>query len=100
MAHTSGCALHGRGIGPFAALGEPLLDKRSKIGQLPDFSARFAFAAKIIRQALAVGRLREHSREREFSNAPRAGEQHRMRHAFGGQHPAQCGDDARVAEKI
>ena len=93
-------ALDGRGVGPFAALRESLLDERPKIGKQADFAAGFALAAKIIGQPLAVGRLREHSREREFSDAARAGEKHRMRNALGGQHAAQRGDDARVAEKI
>ena len=93
-------ALDGRGVGPFAALRESLLDEGPKIGEQPDLPARFAFAAKIIGQPLAVGRLREHSREREFSDSARAGEEHRVRNALGGQHAAKRGDDARVAEKI
>jgi hypothetical protein len=100
MAHTSGCVSSRSGTRSFAALREPLLDEGPKIGQLPDFATWFAFAAKIVGQPLAVGRLREHSRESVFSNSPRAGEEHRMRNAFGSQHAPQRGHDARVAKKI
>jgi len=93
-------ALDGRGVGPFSALRESLLDERPKIGEQPDLAARFTFAAKIIPQLQAIGRLREHSSEREFSHTARAREEHRMWYALGGQHAAKRGDDARVTEKI
>jgi hypothetical protein len=81
MAQTSGCvsirsgnALDGCGVGPLAALRQSLFDQRAKVRQLPDAAARLAFAAKIVAQALAIGRLREHSRQREFADTPRGPE--------------------------
>jgi hypothetical protein len=93
-------ALDGRCVGPLASLRESLLDEGPNIGEQPDLPARLALAAEIIWQPLAVGRLREHSGQREFPDSARAGEKHRVRHALGGQHAAKRGDDARVAEKI
>ncbi len=87
-------------VGAFAAFGEAQLDERRGIGKARDLPAGFAFAAEIVFQALAVGGLGEHPRERVFSDSARAGEKQRAGDAFAAQHSAKRGDDAFVAEKF
>ena len=59
-----------------------------------------ALAAEIVGEALAIGGLREHARERVFADAARAGEEQGVRDAAAAESAAQSGDDAFVAEKF
>jgi hypothetical protein len=93
-------ALHGCGVRTFAALSEALADQGCGIREPRNLPAVFAFAAKIIMNSFAVGRLREHASEREFSNSSRPGEKHCMCNAIRCQHAAQCGDDASIANEF
>jgi hypothetical protein len=70
--------LDGGGIGAFAALDESLFEKRLRIGELRNALARGALAAEVVREALAIGGLREHACESEFAYAARAGEEQRV----------------------
>ncbi len=93
-------AFDGGGVGAFAALGEALLDQRVRVGEAGDFPAGITFAAEIVFQAFAIRGLREHSREREFADAARAGEKQSAGHSLACEHAFECGDDAFVAEKL
>ena len=93
-------ALDGRGVGAFATFGEALLDQRVRVGEAGDFRAGITFAAEIVFQAFAVRGLREHSGEREFADAARAGEKQGAGHSLACEHAFECGDDAFVAEKL
>ena len=106
-AQTSGCVSSSSGTrstvaasATLAALGQARLDQRARIGQPRDAAAIAALAAKIVAQPLAIGRLREHARQRVLADAARPGKQHGVRHAIVRQHAAQRGDDFRVAEKF
>jgi hypothetical protein len=57
-----GDALDRGSIGAFAALRETLLDEPLRFGEQGDSLAWGAFAAEIILEALAIGRLRKHTR--------------------------------------
>jgi hypothetical protein len=67
--------LDGGGVGSLAALRESQFNQRRGIAEPSDLNARIALAAKIVVQPLAVGRLREHSRQRELTDSTRAGEE-------------------------
>ena len=84
----------------FAAFGEARFDQRRRIGEPRDPQARGALAAEIVLEPLAIGRLREHPRQRVLADAARAGEEQRARNAFAAQHSAQGADDAFIAEKF
>ena len=92
-------AFDGGGIGAFTALGKAGLDERCRVGERSHPPARIAFATKIILEALAVGGLREHARERVFSDAARPGEKQRAGNAPATEHAAKRAHDALVAEK-
>jgi hypothetical protein len=77
-----------------------LLEKRLRIGKKSDAAARGAFSAEIIGKALAVGGLREHARQGEFSDATRTRKEQRVWDASGAQAATQCGDDALITEKF
>ena len=78
-------ALDRRGVGAFAALGEPRFDQRRGIGEPRDPQAGGALAAEIVREALAICGLREHSRQRVFPDAARPREKQRAGHAFAAE---------------
>ena len=107
MPQTSGCVwsksgtrstVAESGLSPRSA--EPLFDERGRVLKLRDGPARTAFAAKIVLQPLAVGRLREHSRQREFPHAARPREEHGVGHPLAPQHPPQRGHDSLVSYKF
>ena len=62
--------------------------------------AGFAFAAKIVLQALAIRGLCKHARQRVFADPARPRKEQSAGRAVAAQHPAQRGDDAFVAEKF
>jgi len=93
-------AFDGPCVRALAALRQTLLDQRANIREKCDSAARVTLSAKVIAQPLAIGRLREHSREREFAHAARTREEHGVWHVLGGEHTAERGEDARVAEKF
>ena len=95
-----GHALDHGGVGALAAFGETQVNERRGIGKARDFFAGFAFAAEVVFEALAIGGLGEHPRERVFSDSARAGEEQSAGNAFAAQHAANRGDDAFVAEKF
>ena len=64
-------ALDGRRVRAFSALGKPLRYERPRVLQPGDRPATGAFAAEIVSEPLAIRRLREHSRQREFSHSSR-----------------------------
>ncbi len=74
-------ALDGGGVGAFAALGDALLDELLRIGEERDALTGVALTAEIVGEALAVGSLREHARERVFADSARAGKEQGVRDA-------------------
>jgi hypothetical protein len=92
--------LDGGGVGTFAAFDEALFEKRLRISELRDALAGGALAAEVIREAFAIGGLREHARESEFANAARACEEQSVWDALAAESAAERGDDAFVAEKF
>src|SRR5262249_58521840 len=77
-----------------------LLDQCLRIGEHGDALAGVALTAAVVSQALAVGRLREHARQREFADAARSSEEQGVRHAMRAQRPTESSDDARIAEEV
>jgi hypothetical protein len=70
------------------------------IGKQDDALARWAFAAEIIRQFFAIGRLCKHPRQRKFPHSTRPGEQQGVRHTLAAQRPAQSLHDPRISQKF
>src|SRR6267154_2519546 len=60
-------ALDGGGIGAFAAFDETLFEKRLRVGELRDALAGGTLAAEVVREAFAIGGLREHTGESELA---------------------------------
>jgi hypothetical protein len=77
-----------------------LFDERPRVREQADAAAGSTLATEIIAKPLAVGGLREHSREGKFPDASRPGEQHGVRDAFAREHAAKGGYDARVADEF
>ena len=90
-------AFDGGSVGPLAAVRESLFDQRAKVCEQADPAAGIALTAKIIGEPLAVGGLREHSGEREFSHSARPGKEHGVRDAFTRKHAAEGGYNVRIA---
>jgi hypothetical protein len=65
-----------------------------------DGSAGSALTAEIIAQLFAIGRLREHSRQRKFPHAARPGEQHGVRDPSSCEHAAKRGYDSRITKEF
>jgi hypothetical protein len=93
-------AFDGGGVGALAALDQTLFEEFLRVGKPGDAQAGSAFAAEIVREAFAVGRLREHARESEFADATRAGKEQRVRNASAAEGAAEGRDKALVAEKF
>src|SRR5260370_36051731 len=93
-------ALDGGGVGALAALGEPIFEQGLRISELGDVPTSGALTAEVVREAFAIRGLREHAREREFSEAARAGEKQRVRDTLAAQSAAERCHNAFVAEKF
>jgi hypothetical protein len=93
-------ALDRGGIRAIASICQALFDERTRVRKQADAAAGSALAAEIVAKPLAVGSLREHSRERKFSDASRTAEQHGVRDAFAREHAAERGYHTRVADEF
>jgi hypothetical protein len=88
------------GVSALTAFHETLLEEFLGISELRDALAGGAFAAEIVREALAVCGLREHARERELADSTGTGEEQRVGDASAAESTAEGGDEAFVAEKF
>jgi hypothetical protein len=86
-------ALDGCGIRARPALGQSRRNQTFEVSESCDSLAIPTFTAKVVTEALAIGRLREHAREREFAHSARAGKQHGMRHASASEQTPEHGDN-------
>jgi hypothetical protein len=93
-------ALDRGGIRTFAAIGQALFDESTRVREQSDAAAGSALAAEIIAKPLAVGGLREHSREGKFPDASRTAEQHGVRDALAREHAAERSYHTRVADEF
>jgi hypothetical protein len=93
-------AFDGGSVRAFPALRQALFHEFLRVRQQANALARRALAAKIIRKFFAIGRFREHAREREFADTPRACEKERVRDSFAAERAAQRSDDTFIAEKF
>jgi hypothetical protein len=91
--------LYSSRVRAFSAFSEPLFDEFLWISQLGDGFARRAFAAKVVRQAFAIGGLSEHPGERELAYATRPGKQQGVRNASGAQRSTKGGHDFGITEE-
>src|SRR5580704_3957102 len=87
-------------VGAFAALGEALLDDWLGIGEEGNAFAGFAFAAKVVFHAFAIGGLRKHACQRVLAEAARAAKEQRVRNTLAAEGASEGGDDTFIAEKF
>ncbi len=93
-------ALDGGGVGALAAFDQTLFDQLLRVREQGDALAGSALSAEIIREAFAIGGLREHTRKRVFANTARPRKKQRMRDTPAAKSAAESCDDAIVTEKI
>jgi hypothetical protein len=77
-----------------------LLDQCFRLGEQSDALTGVAFAAEIVGEALAVGRLGKHARQGKLADAARSGEKEGVRNVLGAQGAAKGSHNPRVAKKF
>src|SRR5215472_15448180 len=93
-------SLYCGGVSTLPALHQPLLNELLGISKQRNALTRGAFPAKIVVQAFAVGRLREHACQRKFADAPRPGKEQCMRHAAAAERAAQRRNDSFITKEL